>query len=879
MEIASDFKLPQKTRDKWQNTATFLTDMLEAKSVFFTRIGKNCASQEILTSAGRDNLECKIDEILNLLAVCCKETVRKKDVIEINDNRNIEAYQNNFQLDINFVSFLGIPLFYPQKLQEVFGTICVVDNAPRNFSPKEKNLLKELKISLENQLENIILNDRLERQIKVAQASLDSLSTHIAVIDKKGIIKHTNKAWDDFARANDLTPEQAGDGVNYLKIIEAAQNQGVENAGKALAGIKSVITGEKEKFTLEYPCHSPEKKRWFKMRVTPFQGKEPYAAVVAHENITARKKLEEEMNLRKFSVDNAAIGILQVTPAGKFEYVNGRVCEMLNYSRKELLDKKVSDIDAEHSAEERKHYWKKLKKNKSIVIERRHQTKDGEEFPVQITSKYLKYNDKEYEYAFVQDITERKSKVRKLQQYRERMNDIFENISDLVWSMTWPELEVMFVSKPLQELIGYNKEQFSASGFLTRISHPDDQHVHKEAMQELKEKGRTEREFRVICKNGEIKWIHDENYFVYDGEGNPEKIRGIMRDITERKEKEKELKYKTFHDELTGLYNRKFLAEEVKRFDTDKHLPISIIMVDINGLKIINNTYGHEKGDRILKKAAEILERIIREKDLLVRYGGDEFVILMPRTSNETAHDIYEKIEQKSQETSEDEFPVTMGLGIATKTESEEKLKDILKQADENMLQHKLVDDKSSKNRLVQGLLNTLGAKSDETKEHAMRMTQLAHRLGERMGITNSELNRLSLLATLHDIGKTNIPEEVLTKPGDLTEEEWQMIQEHPKRGYKIASASEEFAVIAEEVLSHHERWDGKGYPRGLKGENIPYLARIISIVDAFDVMTNGRPYKEPMSREEALAEIEDCAGSQFDPRLAREFVEMVKNK
>ena len=744
LAISSSFK------QNWQKIVDILAEVIGADAGIITKISGD--RMKILQVSNQTENIIEAGEIVELAAVYCQEAVKKQKLVEINNARQTDKWQDSLSLELGFVAYLGLPILYPQTDQQVFGTICVMDSEPRNFTAEAKNLLRELKHSIENQLENIALNNKLKRQVEITRSSLDSLSAHIAVIDKKGIIKHTNKAWDDFARANDLTPEQAGEGVNYLKITEAAQNQGIENAGKTLAGIKSVITGEKEKFTLEYPCHSPEKKRWFKMRVTPFQGKEPYAAVVAHENITARKKLEEEVNLRKFSVDNAAIGIFQITPDGRFEYVNDRVCEMLNYSREELLGQRVSDIDAEHSAEERNYYWNKIKKNQTNIIETRHQTKEGETIPVRVTSKYLKYKDKEFEFAFVQEIT---------------------------------------------------------------------------------------------------------------------KI----------KEKEKQLKYKSFHDELTGLYNRTFLSRKLERLDTESQLPVSIIMVDINGLKIINNTYGHEKGDRVLKKAAEILKNTIRKKDLLVRYGGDEFVILLPRTSNETAHDIYERIEQKCQKTSEDEFPVTIGLGVATKTKPEEKLKDILQQADENMLQNKLVDDKSSKNRMVKGLLNTLGAKSDETKEHAMRMTQLAHRLGERMGITNSELNRLSLLATLHDIGKTSIPEEVLTKPGDLTEEEWQMIQEHPERGYKIAAASEEFSLVAEEIRAHHERWDGKGYPRGLKGENIPYLARIISIVDAYDVMTNGRPYKEPMSKEEALAEIEDCAGSQFDPRLAREFVEMVKNK
>ena len=157
-------------------------------------------------------------------------------------------------------------------------------------------------------------------------------------------------------------------------------------------------------------------------------------------------------------------------------------------------------------------------------------------------------------------------------------------------------------------------------------------------------------------------------------------------------------------------------------------------------------------------------------------------------------------------------------------------------------------------------------------------MADYAHKLGEEINLTNGQLNNLSLLATLHDIGKVTISEDILKKPDDLSDEEWEIIKQHPERGYVIASASEEFAPIAREILYHHERWDGDGYPEGLSGEEIPLLSRIITIVDAYDVMTTGRPYKDAMSKEEALEEIEECAGSQFDPELAEKFVEMIKS-
>jgi diguanylate cyclase (GGDEF)-like protein/PAS domain S-box-containing protein len=349
----------------------------------------------------------------------------------------------------------------------------------------------------------------------------------------------------------------------------------------------------------------------------------------------------------------------------------------------------------------------------------------------------------------------------------------------------------------------------------------------------------------------------------------------FVRDISIRKEKEAKIKYLSYHDFLTGLYNRRYFARELSQI-TEEMLPLSILMGDLNGLKIVNNSHGHSTGDKILIKASKILEESIPENAVLARFGGDEFAVMLPNTDNFTAHQLLGFIKNKCSQTENDDFVISIGMGVSTMTELDENIEDIFKKADREMNQNKLLETRSANNKIIKGLLSALRAKSDETIEHTERMTELANKMGNKLGIYNSQLNRLSLLAALHDIGKTSIPEKILMKPSKLNDEEWEMIKGHPARGYKIASATSEFAVVAEEILSHHERWDGGGYPRGLKGEKIPYLARIISIVDAYDVMTSGRPYQAGISSNEALKEIQLCKGTQFDPELADEFIKLM---
>lgn len=464
--------------------------------------------------------------------------------------------------------------------------------------------------------------------------------------------------------------------------------------------------------------------------------------------ITKEKKNYQELMLKDFLIDNAGFGVFWLKPNGSIKYANKKICENLKYTKQELQELKIPDIDPMYPEEKKKEAWRKLKKLNTRTFKTVHKTSEEKLIPAKVTSQYINYRGREYEFAFIVD-------------------------------------------------------------------------------------------------------------------------------ITEQKKKEREIRYNLYHDYLTGLFNSKYIDKKAEEIDENTKATYSIIAVDINGLKMINNIHSYKKGNEVIIKTAEILRSVIGKENIVARNSGDEFLVCLPNAGNLEAEKLISKIEL-SFKSLDYEITINLGLGYATQKNGEKFYK-VFNRAIRNMHKHKLLEGNSSINNILENSLNILGEKSHETREHVIRLSSLANKLGEKLELSLSELYNLRLLAKLHDIGKTFIPEEILNKPGDLTDQEWKIMKEHPERGARVAAESVEFENIAEEILYHHEYWNGEGYPEGLKGEEIPLLSRIISIVDAYDVMTNERPYTKALTKKEAIQELINCAGSQFDPELVKMFISIIE--
>ena len=350
----------------------------------------------------------------------------------------------------------------------------------------------------------------------------------------------------------------------------------------------------------------------------------------------------------------------------------------------------------------------------------------------------------------------------------------------------------------------------------------------------------------------------------------------LVSDITDRVKREEEINYSNYHDQLTGLHNRRFYEEELRRLDTVKNYPLTIAMGDLNGLKLINDSFGHKMGDQLLKKVAEIITECCRTDDIIARVGGDEFVIVLPNTSAQEADKVIDRIKTLALKKKVGSLTVSISFGYETKIKREQKIEDIYKMAEDYMYQHKFYESSSIKSKVIDLIMGTLYEKNQREELHSKRVSEICEAIAQKLNLSTSDIGKMKLSGLIHDIGKIGIDEKVLNSTGKLNTEEWNEIKRHPEVGYRILSSVDEFSEIAAYALGHHERWDGKGYPKGLVGEAIPFAARIIALADSFDAMTSARTYREALSKKDAAEEIKRCAGTQFDPDIARVFVEKV---
>ena len=364
---------------------------------------------------------------------------------------------------------------------------------------------------------------------------------------------------------------------------------------------------------------------------------------------------------------------------------------------------------------------------------------------------------------------------------------------------------------------------------------------------------------------------------IKDSAGVTQGVVLVFRDVTDKKEQRKRIEYLSFHDSLTGLYNRRFFEEEIHRLDTDRNLPISIIVGDVNSLKLTNDVFGHTMGDVLLEKVAEVLKHSCRADDIIARWGGDEFVILLPKTGVDETERIVARIKDRFAKERIKAIKGSISMGFDTKQEFTEDITHVLLRAEEKMYLSKTLERDEVRSSVVNDIMALLHANGTGEKEHSDVVSALCQKLGIELNLDEIEIRKLKDAGYLHDIGKIVLDPKLLNGNHRLTSKELDEIKKHATVGYRILSSYDNTMDLAESILAHHERWDGSGYPKGWKGEQIPLLSRIISIVETYErVLSSGGGLPLEERKKTAVDVVTKGAGLQFDPHIAKAFIQMM---
>lgn len=350
----------------------------------------------------------------------------------------------------------------------------------------------------------------------------------------------------------------------------------------------------------------------------------------------------------------------------------------------------------------------------------------------------------------------------------------------------------------------------------------------------------------------------------------------LYDEISNRKESEKRVSFMAHHDFLTGLFNRRYYESMLEVYDNEEFYPLTIVVADINGLKLINDAFGHCSGDELLVATARIIETNCKEIGFAARIGGDEFLMLLKNTSSEEADVIIENIKEKAKKTIVQSIALSISFGHSTKSYSNQLIHEVYRVAEDLMYREKLLEIPSMRSNAIETILNTLYEKDEKSEIHSRKVSDLCEQLALKMGLSHQEVSTVKTAGLLHDIGKIIIPTDILTKSGKLTSDEYSVIKNHTEIGFRILNSIPNMREIAIIVLNHHERFDGTGYPRGVVQDDIPFLSRIICVADAFDAMISERTYKKTLTLEEAKNELIRYSGTQFDPKIVSVVIDNI---
>jgi diguanylate cyclase (GGDEF)-like protein/PAS domain S-box-containing protein/putative nucleotidyltransferase with HDIG domain len=584
--------------------------------------------------------------------------------------------------------------------------------------------------------------------------------------------------------------------------------------------------------------------------------------------------------------------IYQVAPVCIGVYSEG-VIGMLNpaglklvgaKTESEVIGRPVSDFMSKSAYRSFKIRQEKLKAGEHGIypVEEVFQKLDGTPVNVEIMASPLTYNNKPAVQFIITDITQRKKAEQERERLREALyrdkvylNSLIQNASTPI--ITWTsDLVITEFNHAFEQLSGVKREELIGKRVDQLKEVVENEVLMHYILETVDGESRSNVEIPITHQSGESRAVLWSSAVIRDSEGKNTATIVQGTDITERKEADEKNLYLSYHDHLTDLYNRRYFEYRLSQLNEDRYLPLTIVMGDVNGLKLINDSFGHEAGDEILKKAAYVIKKGCRENDVVARIGGDEFGIILTKADEESAEKIVRRFKDEAQAVDFDNKLLSISFGYSTLHQRNKKIEEVMMEAENYMYRRKMYESASMRNKTIDIIMSALYEKSDRELKHSQRVSKLSGEIAESLGFGKEDVNRIKMAGLVHDIGKIGISEKILNKAGPLDAGERALVRKHPEAGWRILSSAKEFSDLAKQILYHHERWDGQGYPEGLKGEEIPMEARIIAVADAYDAMSSSRAYRSALKKDDVRKQMALCSGSQFDPFILNMFLNKV---